>query len=63
MTYWVIADPPLSDGGLKLTVTLVSPRTTLESVGALGGPTGVTELELPEGADAPAALLAITVNE
>jgi hypothetical protein len=58
-----MADPPLSLGGSKLTVALVSPRTTDVNAGAPGGPTGVTGLELPEGEDIPAALLATTVNE
>jgi hypothetical protein len=58
-----MAEPPLSLGGTKVTVAFVSPRTTDVSVGAPGGPTGVTELELPEGVEAPAALLATTVNE
>jgi hypothetical protein len=62
MTYWVTADPPLSLGGSKLTVTLVSPRTTEVSEGAPGGPTGVTELELLEGEEDPAALFDVTVN-
>ena len=57
------AEPPLSLGGLKVTVAFISPRTTDVNVGAPGGPTGVTELELPEGVDAPAALIATTVNE
>jgi hypothetical protein len=63
ITYCVIADPPLSLGGLKVTVAFVSPRTTEVKDGAPGGPTGVTVLELAEGEDAPAALFATTVNE
>ena len=43
-------------------VALVSPRTTSVIVGALGGPTGITEPELAEGVDEPAALFATTVN-
>ena len=44
-------------------VALVSPRTTSVRVGALGGPSGVTELDPPEGTEPPAALFATTVNE
>jgi hypothetical protein len=62
-TYWVIGDPPLSDGGVKVIVALVSPRTADVIVGAPGGPTGVTGFDAPEGEDAPAALLATTVKE
>jgi hypothetical protein len=43
-------------------VALVSPRTTSVIVGALGGPTGITEPELADGVDEPAALFATTVN-
>jgi hypothetical protein len=47
---------------VKVTVALVSPRTTSVIVGALGGPTGITDPELVDGVDEPAALLATTVN-
>jgi len=43
-------------------VAFVSPRTTPVIDGALGGPSGVTEFEIPDGTDAPAALFATTVN-
>jgi hypothetical protein len=44
------------------TVTFPSPRVTLEIDGAAGGPTGVTEFELFDCGEAPAALLATTVK-
>lgn len=63
ITYCVIEVPPSLDGGVKVTVARVSPLTTSEIVGALGGPSGVTEFELPEATEPPAALFATTVNE
>jgi len=59
----VIEVPPSFDGALNVRVALVSPRTTSVSVGALGGPSGVTEFDPPEGVELPAALFATTVNE
>ena len=47
---------------MKATVTLVSPRTTELSVGAPGGPSGVTALVLPEATEDPAPLVATTLN-
>jgi hypothetical protein len=44
-------------------VALASPRTTSVRFGALGGPSGVTEFDPPEGTEPPAALFAMTVNE
>jgi hypothetical protein len=63
ITYRVIEVPPSLEGALNEIVALVSPRITSVTVGALGGPRGVTELELPEGIEEPAALFATTVNE
>ena len=56
------AEPLSLVGGVNVRVALVSPRTTSVIVGALGGPTGITEPELAEGVDEPAALFATTVN-
>ena len=63
ITYCVIDVPPSLVGALNEIVAFVSPRTTSVIVGALGGPRGVTEFELPEAADPPTALFATTVNE
>ena len=63
ITYCVIDVPPSLVGGLNEIVAFVSPRTTSVIVGALGGPRGVTEFELPEAVDPPTALFATTVNE
>lgn len=62
ITNCVIGDPPLSVGATITTVALPSPRVALVIVGAAGGPTGVTEFELFEIGDDPAALFATTVK-
>ena len=59
----MIEVPPSLFGGAKVTVALVSPRTTELKVGALGGPSGVTEFELPDPLEDPAPLFATTVKE
>ena len=50
-------------GGVNVRFALVSPRTNVSKTGAAGGPTGVTELELPDGLEVPAAFVAVTVKE
>ncbi|HET7549055.1 MAG TPA: hypothetical protein VFJ86_14890 [Usitatibacter sp.] len=60
--YDVIAEPPLLAGAVKFTVACALPAVAMPMVGAPGTVTGVTLLEAAEGALAPTALFAVTVN-
>lgn len=55
----MMADPPVEDGGVQLTVTRSCPAVALTAVGAEGAPTGVA-VKLLDSAPAPPALTART---
>ena len=61
--YPVIGDPPVEDGGVKLTVAWALPGVAVPIVGAPGTvAAGVTEFEAEEAVPVPTAFLAVAVN-
>jgi hypothetical protein len=61
-TYEVIGLPPSEAGGLKETITFLSPGDTEVITGEPGTPPGVTALEGEELGPVPFALVALTVK-
>jgi hypothetical protein len=55
-------DPPLELGNVKATLTSAFPGVGTRPVGAFGTVAGVTGLDDAEGADVPAAFVAVTAN-
>ena len=61
-TYTVTGLPPLSVGGVQLTVACPLATVMLVIVGALGGDDGVVGAEAVEGAEVPLDVVAVTVK-
>ena len=61
-SYPVIAEPPVDDGGLQLTMACVLPAAAVTLVGAFGTVAGVTALEADDAVLLPLVLVATTVN-
>ena len=57
-----MAEPPLEEGAVKVTVAWVLPAVALTLLGAPGTPAGVTLLEAEEADPMPTLLLALTVK-
>jgi hypothetical protein len=60
--YEVIGLPPSEEGGLKVTVAILSPGTTDVMLGIPGTVAGVTGLEAADAAPWPIELIAFTVK-
>ena len=60
--YEVIVAPPLSTGGVNVTVTSPLPRVAVPIVGAPGTVNGVTELLALDAALVPTPFVAVTVK-
>ena len=58
----MIAEPPLLDGAVKVTLALALPAVAVPIVGAPGTVDGVTLLDAADAAPVPSALVAVTVK-
>ena len=58
----MVAEPPVEEGAIQLTVACVLPAIAVTLVGAPGTVAGVTAFDALEDAPAPTVLVATTVN-
>ena len=60
--YPVIAEPPVDDGAVHITVACVLPDVAVALVGAPGTAAGVTTLDALDDAPVPTVLIVVTMN-